>query len=186
MTTEREISEIINSQLEGDESISTELTQQIYQELKKLARGFMSRERSNHTLQATALVNEVYLKMTEAKVFCADKKHFFAIASKMMRRILVDHARSHLREKRGAGAKKVTLNESVIGGGKSDPSIIALDDALTALQKIDERKAHTLELQYFAGLSVPEIADYFQQSPRTVEREIQFAKAFLYKELSDD
>ncbi|MBE9564240.1 MAG: sigma-70 family RNA polymerase sigma factor, partial [Proteobacteria bacterium] len=171
---------------QGNEFALNELSEQVYTELRRLANKYMLAERSNHTLQATSLVNEAFIRLVKAELSYQDRNHFFSLAGRMMRRILVDHARSIKRDKRGSGVQQLTLHESIIQNNDSPQSILDLHEALESLSEFDSRKAEILELQFFAGLTVKEIADVIKVSPRTVERDIQFAKAWLHQRLSSD
>jgi RNA polymerase sigma factor (TIGR02999 family) len=167
----------------GDPDALDRLTPLVYQELRKIARRHMAKERTGNTLQATALVNEVYLRLVDVKrVQWKDRAHFFAIAARLMRRVLVDAARSRKYQKRGGGALKVTLHEDLL----VDPGhgLIALDEALTVLEQIDERKSRVVEMRFFVGLSVEETAAALRVSPDTVMRDWKQARAWLSRELS--
>jgi RNA polymerase sigma factor (TIGR02999 family) len=155
----------------------------VYDELRKLARHYMRGERSGHTLQTTALVNEAYVRLAgvEGMQF-HDRTHFFAMAATMMRRILVDHARAHAADKRGGGATMIALDER-IAAAETTVDLLALDDALTKLAVMDPRQAHIVELRFFTGLTVEETAVALEISPATVKREWAIAKAWLHHEL---
>jgi RNA polymerase sigma-70 factor, ECF subfamily len=162
-----------------------ELIPIVYNELRRLARHYLKHERVDHSLQPTALVHEVYLRLIGQKnVQWKSRAHFFSVAAQMMRRILIDHAKGLLRNKRGAGAIKLPLNDVIIlaDGGALD--MIALDEALTKLSSIDPRKSHVVELRYFGGMSVEETAEILGISHKTVMREWAIARAWLYRELS--
>jgi RNA polymerase sigma factor (TIGR02999 family) len=172
---------------EGNESALNGLTPIVYEELRHLAHHFMQRERPGHTLQTTALVNEAYLRLVDYKrMKWQDRAHFFAVAAQVMRRILVDHARSH-NVKRGAGVLHVTLDDiAVVSAGRTGhPSVdfVALDDALNALARLDPRKVQIIEMRFFGGLSVEETAEVLKVSPATVRRDWSIAKFWLYREL---
>jgi RNA polymerase sigma factor (TIGR02999 family) len=157
----------------------------VYGELRRLARHYLKYERADHSLQPTALVHEVYLRLIGQKnVRWKSRAHFFSVAAQMMRRILIDHAKGLQRNKRGAGAIKLSLNDVIIlaDGGALD--LIALDEALTKLSTIDPRKSRVVELRYFAGMSVEETAEILGISPKTVMREWAMARAWLYRELN--
>ena len=168
----------------GDKAALNELTPLVYQELHRLAAAHMARERAGHTLQPTALVNEVYLRLVDLQgVGWRDRAHFIAVAARTMRRILVDFARSRGYQKRNGG-ERVALNESLIAG-QPGTDLVALDDALTRLEEIDERKSRIVELRYFGGLQVDETAEALRISPETVARDWRAAKAWLYLQLSE-
>ena len=168
----------------GDESALRELMPLVEAELRNLARRLMRGERGGHTLQTTALVNEAYLRLVDVtRVRWEDRAHFFAMSARLMRRILVDHARSRAYFKRGGGARHVSLDEALVGAGKG-ADLVALDDALAALALIDERKSQVVELRFFGGLTVDETAETLHISPETVARDWRFAKTWLLRELS--
>jgi RNA polymerase sigma-70 factor, ECF subfamily len=154
---------------EGDESALRELTPLVHDELRRIARGYMKRERPGGTIQTTALVNEAYLKLVNcSRVRWQDRVHFFAVSARLMRRILVDLASSACYQKRGGGAERVTLNDNLAGGTDKPAEILALDAALNALARIDERKSRVVELKFFGGLTSDEIAAVLGVSPQTV------------------
>ena len=160
-----------------------ELTPVVYDELRRLARHYMRNERAGHTLEATALVNEAYLKLVDIhRVQWQNRTHFFAMSARLMRRILVDFARARTYQKRGAGAEKVTLDEALMVTHPS-PDLIALDDALDELEKTDERRSKVVEMRFFGGLTVPETAEALGVSVDTVMRDWKLAKAWLLREL---
>jgi RNA polymerase sigma factor (TIGR02999 family) len=170
---------------EGDEAAFEQLTPLVYDELKRIARRFMKGERVGHTLQATALVNEAYVRLIDArKLSWQSRAHFFALSARLMRRVLVDFARSKQYQKRGAGAQQVTLEEGLL---VSDPGrhLVMLDDALRALAAFDPRKSQIVEMRYFGGLTVDETAAALKISPETVMRDWKLAKAWLLRELAD-
>ena len=155
----------------------------IYDELRRLARHYMRNERSGHTLQTTALVNEAYLRLSDAEhVAIRDRSHFFAMAATMMRRILVDHARSRAADKRGGGVTYIALDER-IAERRPALDLLVLDDALTRLAALDPQQARIVELRFFSGLTVEETADALSVSPATVKRDWAIAKAWLYDAL---
>lgn len=157
----------------------------VYNELRKIARAHLRRERADHTLQPTALVNEAYLRLVDQeRVEWQGRAHFFGIASQMMRRILVDHARKKNAARRGAGAHKVTLDEAFLAGTSDSVDLVALDDALARLAEIDPDQERMVELRFFGGLTIEETAEVMGTSPATVKREWTTARAWLYRELS--
>ena len=169
----------------GDEAALARLAEYVYPELRAMARRHMKNERSANTLQTTALVNEVYLRLVDVtKVEWRQRAQFFAMAAQMMRRILVDAARARGAHKRGGNAVKVNLDETAILAGTPNRSIIALDEALVAFAIIAPRQAKVVELRYFGGLTEEEITAALNISPRTVRRDWDFAKAWLLRELS--
>lgn len=168
----------------GEHSALDKLTPIVYDELRRLARHYMNRERTGHSLQTTALVNEAYLRLTGYKrMRWENRAHFFAVSAQLMRRILVDHARRH-NLKRGLGIQHVSLEDTAMIGGKREEDLVALDDALQALASIDARKARVVELRFFGGLSVEETAGVLKVSAVTVMRDWSTARAWLYREMS--
>ena len=159
------------------------LTQRLYPELRRLAQNAMRRERAGHTLQSTALVHEAYLRLSEGPVRIESRAHFLALASRAMRRILIDHARGRDRLKRGGEYERISLTEANPSSGDSPYEIIALDQALDALKSFDKRRARLLELQLFGGLTYPEMAEALDVSEATVHRELRLARAWLHREL---
>ena len=156
----------------------------VYAELRRMAGRYMKGERPGHTLQATALVNEAYMRLIEIKrVRWQNRAQFFGLAARSMRRILVDSARARRSEKRGGGAPTIVLDEALVIAQEPDAALVALDDALEALKALDARKAQVVELRYFGGLSVAETAEVLKVSPETVMRDWNFAKAWLSREM---
>ena len=169
----------------GDRAALDELLPIIHQELRRLARLQMRGERPNHTLQTTALVNEAFLRLVELRrIGWHDRTHFLAISARLMRRILVDHARSRGYEKRGGGAAAVALDDAVVAATEPGTNFVALDDALQDLARLDARKSRVVELRFFGGLSVAETADALDISPETVMRDWRFAKVWLLRQIS--
>ena len=168
----------------GDEVAFEKLVSLVDAELRRIARRQMGHERRGHTLQPTALVNEAYLKLVDIReVRWQNRAHFFAMASRVMRRVLVDCARARGYQKRGAGAQRVTLNEECVGGAEPATDVLALDEALTALAKIDLRKSRVVEMRYFGGSTIEETAEALGVSVRTVKRDWTIAKLWLRREL---
>jgi RNA polymerase sigma-70 factor (ECF subfamily) len=181
-----EITGLLTKLKAGDRQAESELVPLIYGELRRLARGYMRRERPDHTLQATALVHEVYLRlMEEHPVDWQSRAHFFAVAAQLMRRILVDHARAHKAAKRGGDAPKVFLEENLILSEAKSGDMLSLDEALARLAKLDPRQGRIVELRFFGGLSVEETAEVLGISARTVKREWSVARAWLYQEVRE-
>jgi RNA polymerase sigma factor (TIGR02999 family) len=169
---------------EGDEAALARLVPQVYAELHRLAHHYMRGERPGHTLQTTALVNEAYLRLVDlGGVTWNDRAHFFAMSARLMRRILVDHARSRRYQKRGGGAKVVPFDEELTVTREPGTDLVALDDALVALAKLDPRKCDVIELRFFGGLSVEETAVALNVSTSTVMRDWRLARSWLLKEL---
>ena len=180
-----EITGLLRAWSSGDQAALDRLAAKVYQELYRMARRYMKSERAGNTLQATALVHEVYLRLVDVKnVDWQHRAQFFAISAQMMRRILVDAARARGSPKRGGGAVKVNVDEVPILSPEPNASIVALDDALEALSKIAPRQAKIVELRYFGGLSEEETAEVLKISARSVRRDWQFARAWLMRELS--
>ena len=170
----------------GDEAALNQLIPLVHDELRQIARGCMAGERRGHSLQATALVNEAYLRLVDVQhVDWQNRAHFFAMSARLMRRILVDIARSKGYQKRGGGAVNVTFDEGLIVQGEPGQDLVALDDALQLLTSVDERKAKVIELRFFGGLSVEETASVLDVSVDTVMRDWKLAKAWLLRELRD-
>jgi RNA polymerase sigma-70 factor, ECF subfamily len=168
----------------GNEQAASRLIPLVYDELRRLADCYMRRERSGHTLQATALVHEAYLKLVEQRsANWQSRAHFMGIAAQLMRRILIDHARGHLRDKRGAGERPVPLDENLVFAPEQSLELIKLDRALEQLAKIDPRQGKIVELRFFGGLTVEETADALAISPKTVKRDWSVAKAWLHGEM---
>jgi len=170
---------------DGNDQAAGELIPIVYEELHRLAVSHLRRERRDHTLQPTALVHEAYIKLVaQRNADWQSRNHFFAVASKLMRRILVDYARRHLREKRGGGQAKVSLDEAPIVSPDRPNRMLAIDESLSRLEKLDARQARIVELRYFGGLTIEEAAQVLGVSPTTVRREWTSAKAWLYGELN--
>lgn len=168
----------------GDRGAADKLMPLVYEELKRLARSYMRRERPDHTLQATALVHEAYLKLVRQQaVDWQNRSHFFGIAAQLMRRILIDHARGHGREKRGGDKVVLPLNEALVFSPEYSEELVKLDEALERLTGIDPRQGKIVELRYFGGLSVEETAEFLGISAKTVKRDWAVAKAWLHGEL---
>jgi len=158
----------------------------VYDELHRIASRYLRRERQGHTLQTTALINEAYMRIVDQnRVNWQSRAHFFGVAAQMMRRILVDHARSHLYAKRGGGAQKLTLDEAIATPQERDLDLVALDDALTTLAQVDSQQSRIIELRFFGGLTIEETAEVLGISPATVKRDWNMAKAWLYGEISN-
>ncbi|MBN2295303.1 MAG: sigma-70 family RNA polymerase sigma factor [Pirellulales bacterium] len=180
------ITGILNEVKQGDRSAWERLLPMVYGELRQLAAQFLRHERNNHTLQPTALVHEAFMKLVDqTNVDWQSRAHFFAISSQAMRRILVDHARQHQAAKRGGGHKRIVLDENLIGETQRAGNLLALEDALTKLAELDPRQAKIVELRFFGGLSVAEVAEVLDMSKRSVEREWTMVRSWLRRELSD-
>ncbi len=182
-----EVTALLQAWRAGDQQALQKLTPLVYAELRRLARSYMRRERPGHTLQTTALVHEAYTRLIDTpRVDWQDRNHFFAVCSTLMRRVLVDYARSHGYLKRGGGLKLVPLEEARDVGHTGEVDLFALDEALTGLAAVDPRKSQVVELRFFGGLTVNETADVMHTSPDTVVRDWKFAKAWLMRELDTE
>jgi RNA polymerase sigma-70 factor, ECF subfamily len=178
-----DISTLLRAWSAGDQSALGRLTPIVYEELHRLARRYMQGERPGHSLQTTALVNEAYTRLVHYKrMQWQNRAHFFAISAQLMRRILVEHARRH-NLKRGAGVQHVSLDEAAFVGGE-DLDLVALDDAMNALARLDPRKVQVVEMRFFGGLSVEETAEVLKVSTVTVKRDWRAARTWLYRELT--
>ena len=181
------VTELLRAWADGDDGALERLTPLVEAELRRLARAYMRRERRGHTLQTTALVNEAFLRLTDARrVRWQDRSHFLGISARLMRRVLVDHARSRGYRKRGGGAQRVTLNEGLVTSPEPAWDVVALDRALEALAAVDARKGRMVELRFFGGLSVEETAEVLGVSPDTVKRDWRIAKLRLLRELEGE
>jgi RNA polymerase sigma-70 factor, ECF subfamily len=186
MSESQEVTMLLSALTNGEEGAASKLIPVVYDELRRLAGSYMRRERVDHTLQATALVNEAYLKLIEQRaVNWQSRAHFFGVAAQLMRRILIDYARGHTREKRGGEQKKVSLDEVFLFSEQQADELLAVDDSLNLLEKMDLRQARVVELRFFAGLSVEEAAEALGVSPKTVKRDWSVAKAWLYADLKE-
>jgi RNA polymerase sigma-70 factor, ECF subfamily len=170
----------------GNREALDELMPVVYQQLRKLAAVCLRSERTNHTLRATALVHEAYLRLVDADVAWQDRVHFFAVSARLLRRILVDHAKANHRQKRGGGAEMVEFDEAVLIGPQTSGGIVQLDMALQRLAALDQRKGEIIELLCFGGLTYDEAAAALKISPATVHRELKMAKAWLHRELTQN
>lgn len=185
MTSSQEVTQLLLAWSQGDQSAFEKLMPLVYEELRRVAQRYMRRERAGHTLQTTAVVNEAYLRLIDAsQVQWQNRAHFFAVSANLMRRILVDYARSRNYIKRGGGVHRLPLDEAVVFSPEQAPDLVALDDALSALAALDERKSRVVELRFFGGLSVEETAETLKVSPRTVLNDWSLAKAWLLREIS--
>ena len=164
----------------GDQTALDRLVPLVYDELRRLARSYMRQERADHTLQTTALIHEAYLRLIDAReVRLENRTHFFAVAARLMRQILVDFARTRGYQKRGGDVRQVSLDEALIIGQPRDEELLALDEALSALAQTDERKSRVVELRFFGGLTEAETAEALQVSPETIRRDWRLAKSWL-------
>jgi RNA polymerase sigma-70 factor (ECF subfamily) len=180
-----EVTALLRALTAGDQKALAQLMAVLYQELRRIAYGYMRREREDHTLQTSDLINEAYLRLVGASsVECEGRIHFLALAAQTMRRILVEHARSRAYLKRGGGMVRMPLEEAMVMAPDRDPQLLALDDALTELAKFDSRKAQIVEMRFFAGLSVEETAEALKVSPQTVLRDWKLSKLWLTRQMT--
>jgi RNA polymerase sigma-70 factor (ECF subfamily) len=178
------VTRLLQAWSQGNDAALKELVPLVHQELRRLARRYMFGERPGHTLQTTALVNEAYLRLVNCRqVNWQNRAHFFAISAQLMRRILVDHARTRGYQKRGGGVPKVTLDEALMWSQEKGHDLVALDDALKDLAGVDPRKSKVVELRFFGGLNVEETAEVLKVSPDTILRDWRLAKAWLAREM---
>jgi RNA polymerase sigma-70 factor, ECF subfamily len=185
-TASQEVTQLLRAWGEGDASACDQLYRVVYSELRRLAHRYMHRENPGHTLQTTALVNEAYLRLAHSSdVDWKDRAHFFAVSANIMRRILIDEARARRAERRGGDAQQVTLDDLVDIPQAPTQDLLALDEALDRLARVDERKTKVVELRYFGGLSVEETAHVLKVSQDTVLRDWRLAKAWLLRELNE-
>jgi RNA polymerase sigma-70 factor, ECF subfamily len=182
-----EITELLKAWRHGDEQALEKLTPQVYRELHRAAKRCMRDEQDGRTLQTTALINELYLRLTDLKrIDWQNRAHFFAICARQMRRILTDQARARQSHKRGGGAQPVSLDAAPVVGAEARGDLLAVDDALNKLAKTDSRKSQVVELKFYGGLTVEETAEVLKVSPETVVRDWRLAKAWLLRELSQE
>ena len=185
--TQRQITARLIAWNSGDTGARDDVIEAVYQELRRMADRYLRFESPGHTLQPTALVHEAYLRLIDqTKVSWQNRAHFFGVAAQMMRRILVDHARTKQRDKRGGPARKLSLDEAMDVSKERAADLVALDSALESLTEIDARKSRVVELRFFGGLSVEETAEVLAVSPQTIMRDWKLAKAWLYQELKKE
>jgi RNA polymerase sigma factor (TIGR02999 family) len=181
----QQVTKLLRDWSNGDQSALEQLTPLVYGELRRLAGRYLRKERPDHTLQSTALVHEAFIRLVDQReVKWQNRAHFFGVAAQMIRRILVDHARSRQANKRGSGAPKLSLDEALATPERRDLDLLALDDALNSLAKIDPQQARIVELRFFTGLTVEETAEVLGISPATVKRDWVTAKAWLYRDIT--
>ena len=178
-----QVTRLLQAMRAGDDLAAERLLPLVYQELHRLAKSYMRRERQDHTLQATALINEAYLRLAREDVDWKNREHFIGVAAHVMRRVLVDYARAHRAEMRGGGLKRVELEEGIAISAERNEEVLALDDALNRLAEKSVRQARVVELRYFGGLSVEEIAGVLGVAPRSVKRDWALARIWLFQEL---
>ena len=180
------VTQILLNWRAGDAQALHQLIPMVHDNLRQLANGYMRKEQAGHTLQATALVNEAFLKLCNSDISWQNRAHFIAIAARSMRQILIDHAKARHRGKRGGDAIQVTLYEANVSAGRADPDILDIEEALIDLEKTDKRKADIMELNIYGGLSYDEIAEVLNISTATVDRELRFSRAWLQRALTED
>jgi RNA polymerase sigma factor (TIGR02999 family) len=184
-STPAEITQLLIAWNQGDQGARAELMPLVYDELRRLARGYLRRERPNHTLQPTALVHEAYLRLIDqSRVNWQNRAHFFGIAARVMRQLLINHAEARRAAKRGGSAERITLNDLDHVAVEQEVDLVALDEALKRLERLDPPQGQIVELRFFGGLTVEEIAEVMAVSPATVKREWGTARAWLRRELS--
>ena len=186
MNSDSDITRLLGEWREGDSGAEQALVPLVYDELHNQARRLMAGERAGHTIQPTALVHDAYLKLRGANVDWTDRTHFFALSARLMRRLLVNHANARAAKKRGGDDIRVTLEDGLRDGADADFALLQLDEALEALREVDAEKAQLIELQYFGGLSVTEIADFTGLSVATIGRHLRFARAWLRDSMLDE
>jgi RNA polymerase sigma-70 factor, ECF subfamily len=185
LTSPPTITQLLVAWNQGDQDALAQLTPLVYQELHRLARGYLAGERPGHILQTTALVNEAFVRLIDwQQVEWQSRAHFFGVAATLMRHILVQFAREQQAQKRGGQAIQVSLSEAVAIGTRNSPDLVALDEALIALEKLDPRQARTVELRFFGGLSLEETAEVLRVSVTTVRRDWRMAQAWLHQQLN--
>jgi RNA polymerase sigma-70 factor (ECF subfamily) len=186
LSTTPNITQLLVAWNQGDQDALAQLTPLVYRELHRLAHGYLAGERSGHVLQTTALVNEAFVRLIDwQQVEWQNRAHFFGVSATLMRHILVQFAREQQAAKRGGRAMQVSLSEAVSLSTRHNPDLVALDDALTTLEKLDPRQARIVELRFFGGLSLEEAAEVIKVSVSTVRRDWRMAQAWLHQELSD-
>jgi RNA polymerase sigma factor (TIGR02999 family) len=178
-----EVTILLAEMAKGNHEAASKLVPIVYGEMRRLAARYMRRERTDHTLQATALVHETYLKLVEQRAHWSSRAEFFGVAAQVMRHILIDHARGHLREKRGGGKEAVPLDEALVFSPEKSSELLAIDEALQRLAQLDPRQSKIVELRFFGGLTVEETAKVLGVSPITVKRDWSLARAWLYGEM---
>ena len=181
-STSHGVTQLLAEWSRGDQAALNKLLPLVHEELRRLAHHYMRRENPGHTLQTSALVNEAYVRLVDQRdVHCQNRAHFFAVAAQVMRHILVDHARTQRRLKRGGDAQQVPLDEAVVMAPERAEELLALDEALSQLEETDPRRSKVVELRYFGGLSIEETAEVLKVNPTTVSRDWRWARAWLYK-----
>ena len=185
MSVTNQVTQLLIDWSKGDKAALDKLVPYVYDELRRLARHYMRRERAGHTLQTSALINEAYLRLVDQSVAWQNRAHFFGIAARLMRQILVDHARAHQYAKRGGGAQKVSLDEAANLAQGRAAEIVALDEALESLTAIDPQQGRIVELRFFGGLTIEETSEVLGISHATVERDWSVARAWLRRQMTN-
>jgi RNA polymerase sigma-70 factor, ECF subfamily len=184
MATSSEITALLDDCRVGRQDAFDQLFEAVYEELRKLASGYMRRERMDHTLQTTALVNEAYLRLAGGRESTPENRlHFFAVAAKVMRQVLVDHARARASGKRGGGVERIPIDDAVVAADERSGGLVALDEVLRELAEIDPRKSQVIELRFFGGMTIDETAEFLGVSANTVTRDWELARAWLFKRI---
>jgi RNA polymerase sigma-70 factor, ECF subfamily len=178
-----QVTQLLKAMQMGDSRAAEDLLPLVYAELHRLAKAYMRRERPEHTLQATALINEAYLRLVKEDADWDNRSHFIGVAAMVMRRVLVDHARAHNADRRAGGLKRVEMSDDLVISVEQLDEVALLDDALTKLAKAKPRQARVVELRYFGGLSVEQISDLLEIAPRSVQRDWSLARIWLFREL---
>jgi RNA polymerase sigma factor (TIGR02999 family) len=185
MSSQSSVTQLLNDATNGQRKALDELLPMVYNELRRLADHYLGRERREHTLQATALVHEAYLRLVDqTSINWQNRAHFFSVAAQVMRHILVDHARAHQAAKRGGGSGKLSLDDAVNFFEQRDVNLVALDEALAELAQLDPQQSQVVELRFFGGLSIEEVAEVLKISEGTVRYDWRMAKAWLYREMN--
>ncbi len=186
VTSDADVTQILHAMRSGDPAAAEQLLPLIYAELHRLAASYMRRERKDHTLQPTALINEAYLRLAKEDLEWQNREHFIGVAANVMRRVLVDHARAHNAGIRGGGLRRVELEEGLAFSEERSSELLSLDEALSRLARVSLRQARIVELRYFGGLTVEEVAALLSIAPRSVKRDWSLARIWLHKELCGD
>ena len=186
MSSPEAVTALLQQWSDGNKEALDQLMPVVYSQLRKLAAYTLRGERPDHTLRATELVHEAYIKLIDSDIPWQNRAHFYAVAAKVLRHILVDHAKAHRRQKRGGDAERIPLDEAVVVGPQASAEVVELDEALKQLAVKDERKSRIVELVFFGGMKHEEIAAVLKISDKTVQRELSIAKAWLYRELKAD
>jgi len=187
MESSKDVSLLLAECSSGNQAAFNQLLPLVYDELHRLAAAYMGREREGHTLQTTALVNEAYLRLVDqTSARWENRVHFFAVAAKVMRQILIDHARTSTRAKRGGGEARLSLDEVAVVSKERAADLLALDEGLNKLAQMDQRKSEVVELRFFGGLTIEETAEVLRVTPKTVTRDWQMARAWLYREMAEN